>query len=491
MTLRTRLMLTWAAIVALFLLTALYGLSRLTKMQGIAEDLQGYDATASVTLGRLQTTLAELDRYLRSHVAYPDPELRENIFQALETAGGYLETLSGTTSREAAAQTRLRLRALGDASREVVALVDAGRSEDATSYLETVKEALAETQVSLDVLAGDIDRRSAARVRQAQDISSAASTTTMIALAAAFLIATLLGFWTTRVLTSPLRKVRGAMSRVADGDFVVPAGLPYERRDEIGDLARSFRTMTGKLAELDRMKAEFISVASHELKTPLNVIGGYAELLDDGVYGDVSEEQREALDSIRDQTRVLTDLVNQILDISRIEAGGFHVERMDVESRELFGAVRRMFEPLAKQKGIQFDVVVDDGFPTRIHADPDRLRNEVLGNLLSNAFKFTPEGGEIRVDARSGTDGDLVIHVRDSGSGIPEEQLGFIFEKFYQVGSEARVKGSGLGLAIAREIVESHEGSIEASSRPGQGTTFTIHLPAALTETEEPAPTES
>ena len=305
-----------------------------------------------------------------------------------------------------------------------------------------------------------------------------------MALLAALVVALVLGAWTTRAVTRPIRQVQRAMAQVADGEFDVPDGLPYDREDELGGLSRSFRTMTTRLAELDRMKAEFISVASHELKTPLNVIGGYAELLDDGIYGPLEPKQHEALESIQDQTRTLTDLVNQLLDISRIEAGGFRVELMDVESAELFGAVRRMFDPLAKQKRIDFTVDIDDEYPRIMRADPDRLRNEVIGNLLSNAFKFTPEGGAIGVRAYVGTQDRLAIDVHDTGGGIPESELVHIFEKFYQVG-EARVQGSGLGLAIAREIVEAHGGEISAESSPGRGTTFHILLP------RDPAPPTS
>ena len=478
MTVRTRLMLTWAGIVTLFLLTSLYAVAKLTDLRDIAEELQGRDAAASLTLGRLQTSLSELDRFLRSYVALEgdDAELRDNLFQTLGTAHGHLRRLAEAGYPDATREAAVRLTALEEATEDIVEMLESGRAEEATRYLETVKEALGEAQVALDLLATEIDRRSESRVTRAQRLSSSASTTTMVALIAAFALAVLLGYWTTRAMTLPLRRVQTSMARVADGEFLVPTALPYNRSDELGDLARSFRTMTERLAELDRMKAEFISVASHELKTPINVIGGYAELLEDGVYGPVSDDQREALDSIQDQTRTLGDLVNQILDISRIEAGGFHVEASDIESRELLGAVRRMFEPLAKQKRIDFAVEVDESFPRLIHADPDRLRNEVLGNLLSNAFKFTPEHGSIRVFAHR-TPAGPTLEVRDSGSGIPEEQLEFIFEKFYQVGGEARMKGSGLGLAIAREIVEAHGGTIDASSAPGQGTTFTMTFP--------------
>ena len=477
MKLRTRLLLTWAAIVVLLVGSALYAINQITRLQAIAEDLQGSDAQASVALGRLQTSISELDRSLRSYVAVPSAEQRERLEATLTAARSHLAVLEQSGFDAAARETENWINALGSNTDEIIEMVESGRAEDATNYLESVKETLGQAQSSVDGVAAAIDRRGQARVEQAQRISAYTSTTALMALGAAFLVALVLGAWTTRTITRPIHQVQQAMARVADGEFVVPEGLPYDSGDELGDLSRSFRTMTGKLAELDRMKAEFISVASHELKTPLNVIGGYAELLDDGIYGPLEPKQHEALESIQDQTRTLTDLVNQLLDLSRIEAGGFRVELMDVESAELFGAVRRMFEPLAKQKSIDFQVVVDDMFPHVLRADPDRLRNEVLGNLLSNAFKFTPEGGRIVLTAHPANGERVGIDVSDTGGGIPSDELEHIFDKFYQVGPEARAQGSGLGLAIAREIVEAHGGEISAQSTRGKGTTFHILLP--------------
>ena len=476
MKLRTRLLLTWATIVVLLVGSALYAINQITRLQGIAEDLQGSDAEASIAVGRLQTSVAEFDRSLRSYVSFPSADLEERSRSSLAAARQQLDVLKRSGFQRAVAPSESWLSALENATDEIVGMVEAGRTEDATDYLESVKDGLARAQTSLDEVAAAIDRRGRARVDLAQRISETTSTTALMALGAAVLVALLLGAWTTRTITRPMKDVQQAMARVADGEFVVPERLPYARPDEIGDLSRSFRTMTERLAELDRMKAEFISVASHELKTPLNVIGGYAELLDDGLYGPLEPKQHEAMQSIKDQTRTLSDLVNQLLDLSRIEAGGFRVELMEVESAELFGAVRRMFEPLAKQKSIDFRVAVDDDFPRIMRADPDRLRNEVLGNLLSNAFKFTPEGGTISLRAFP-RDGSVCVDVSDTGGGIPQEDLEHIFDKFYQVGQEARIQGSGLGLAIAREIVEAHGGRISAESGTSRGTTFHIVLP--------------
>jgi signal transduction histidine kinase len=235
--------------------------------------------------------------------------------------------------------------------------------------------------------------------------------------------------------------------------------------------------MTTRLAELDRLKAEFMSVASHEIKTPLNVIKGYASLLHDGIYGSVSDEQQKALASVIGQTDHLTRLVKRLLDISRLEAGSGGMDFRAIEFPHWVSELAAGFEVLAHQSNANFAVEMDGPLPQTIVGDPDRLA-EVVGNLMSNACKLTPPEGPIRLRVAA-QPGEVLLEVVDSGVGIPADKLPRIFEKFFQVDNEAqpRSAGSGLGLAIAREIVEGHGGTISASSKPGRGTTFRVVLP--------------
>ena len=451
MTLRTRLVLSIGGIALLVVLPALYGASRLARLRDIAEDLHGRHAAAFLALGRLQANLADLDRFERSYIAAPAPAARQGMNTALEDARGELARLDQTGYSSVAVGTRARLDTLEASTRQVERLVESRRVEEATRYFEALKPRLTAVQRSLDPIASEIDRRSGADVARAQEISAAASTTTLLGTLAAALVALFWGLWATEALTRPLRKLQRATSAVAGGEFVVPPNLPYGRRDEMGELSRSFRWMTQRLAELDRLKAEFISIATHELKTPINVIGGYSELLETGAYGDLTPKQQEVLGSVREQTRVLTRLVNQLLDMSRLEAGGLRVEVERTDLRVLLEDVRRSFEPLARQKRIDFQVEVQPTSPPSLPLDAARVREQLLGNLLSNALKFTPENGRIRVRARGSGD-SAVIEVSDTGVGIPPEKLPHIFDKFYQVGSDARSKGAGLGLSIALHI---------------------------------------
>jgi signal transduction histidine kinase len=476
MTVRTRLLLTLLAIALLLVVPAAYGLGRLRELRDITYELSGRHATAAVALGRLQASIADLDRFQRSYIAAPGPAARDAMWEALETARDQLGRLDQAGYDEELVSMADALEKLDTAAAHVQELVEAGQVMAATDYFRGVRRLLGSAQVALSPIALAIDERSTVAAARARRVSRTANGATILVLLMSVSLAVAVGLWLTTSITGPLHKLQRAMSRVAEGEFEVPPDLPYESGDEIGGLSRSFGAMTAQLAELNRLKAEFVSMASHELKTPINVIGGYAEMIEEGMYGELNDRQREALVAVREQVDTLTGQVNQLLDLSRFESGALQIEMDKVKLRDLFTSVRRAFDALARQKGVEFSVEVEETAPELITGDFDRLRNEVLGNVLGNAFKFTPGGGSIDIAAKG--EGDrLLIIVRDTGGGIPAEDLPFIFEKYYQSGQRARAMGTGLGLAIAREIVEIHGGRIEAESEAGEGTTFRINLP--------------
>ena len=479
MTVRTRLVLTLIGIAVLLALPALYGASQLKKLSDIADNQRSGVAIAFLSLGNLQTAVAELGRFSRSYIAIGSEggeAERAGINQSLANAREQLNVLQERGYPQAADAVEQRLAAIDQALRHVVRLMSSGRKDDATTYFEQVKPLLDEAQRATDAIAAAINRRSSADIDRAANISTAALTTTLVALIAALGLSIGIGYYATHSLITPLRRLRRGMATVAAGEFVEPEDLPYRREDEIGDLARSFSWMTQHLSRLDKMKAEFISIATHELKTPINVISGYTELVEEGIYGEITPDQHNALHAIRDQTQVLTRLVNQLLDISRLEAGGLQLEVTDVMIGDLMESLQRAFSVLAHKKNIDLKCSMDPSTPPTIQGDPDRLRDQVLGNLLSNALKFTPENGRIQVRTW-GEEEALELEVKDSGVGIAKDQIPYVFDKFYQIGQQARSKGAGLGLAIAREVVEAHGGRIWVESTEGVGTTFRMSLP--------------
>ncbi len=253
-----------------------------------------------------------------------------------------------------------------------------------------------------------------------------------------------------------------------------------ELREAVSKLEEANREMRRKnvqLSEANRVKNVFLANMSHELRTPLNAIIGFSELMAEGAAGALTGEQRSHCHDIRDSGLHLLHLIDGILDLSKIEAGKLEVHRQPTDPAPLLEEAASMVRPQALRGGLELsiDVAPDLG---SANLDPGLFR-QVLVNLLTNAVKFTPSGGQVRVRAtREG--GDLVVRVSDSGIGIDPEQQARIFDEFYQVDASysRRYQGSGLGLALVRRMVRLHDGVVRLDSAPGEGSTFTVSIPA-------------
>jgi PAS domain S-box-containing protein len=229
--------------------------------------------------------------------------------------------------------------------------------------------------------------------------------------------------------------------------------------------------------EASRLKTAFLSMATHELRTPLTIISGYVELLSASGQKHFNDEEREYVEIVQTGTRTLTMLIDDLLDLARIEAGRLHLTLRPVDVTDVLDRVRRMVAAQAAAKDLDLVFAVEDGLPL-VAADTTRLI-QIMLNLVGNAIKFTEAGG-VRCTARSCNRG-IEIAVQDSGIGIPAEALDRIFDEFYQgdSGTTRRYGGTGLGLAIARRLVDMHHGHINVQSELGAGSTFSVWLPAA------------
>ncbi len=234
-----------------------------------------------------------------------------------------------------------------------------------------------------------------------------------------------------------------------------------------------------RLRELDRLKSEFVSLVSHELRAPLTNIKGAVELLLDNTMASESEEEErpsELLQVINGEVGRLTRLVQGVLEVTRIEAGQLWVQQ---EPLDLRGHLEKIVNQLKLRAPAHQFVLPDQDQVPPVLADPDRI-DDILTNLLDNAVKYSPQGGQIRVEARPAVD-QLIISVNDEGVGIPQSQQASVFDKFHRVDmSDARQSyGYGLGLYITRKLVEAHGGEIWVDSKPGKGTRFSFTLPLA------------
>lgn len=228
--------------------------------------------------------------------------------------------------------------------------------------------------------------------------------------------------------------------------------------------------------EANHAKSAFLAMMSHELRTPLNAIGGYLQILELGIAGPISDAQREILQRLDKSSRHLLRLINEVLNLARIEAGHVHYDMTTTRLIEVLDDVLPMIEPQFASKAIHLNVDVADGI--KVRADVEKL-SQVLLNLLSNAFKFTGQGGNVVVNATTPEDGAVVeIRVRDSGTGIPADKLDAIFQPFVQVDSSRTraAEGSGLGLAISRDLARGMGGDLTVSSVVGEGSTFTLTM---------------
>jgi NtrC-family two-component system sensor histidine kinase KinB len=231
-----------------------------------------------------------------------------------------------------------------------------------------------------------------------------------------------------------------------------------------------------RLAELDRLKSEFVMTASHELRTPLTSIGMSIDLLLEGAIKKLNEKEQQLLSAAHEEVQRLKAFVSNLLDLSKIEAGKMEMELSSIPIHELFEKAVSVFRTQLEEKEVNLSLNVPGELPN-IKADDSKI-TWVLTNLISNALRYTPSSGHINLSAES-FGSSVQISVSDDGPGIPYEYQSKIFDKFVQVKSDRAVGGSGLGLAICKEIVRAHGGTIWVDSVPGSGSRFTFTLPVA------------
>jgi len=264
---------------------------------------------------------------------------------------------------------------------------------------------------------------------------------------------------------------------------------------ELAEKTANLQQAYDRLKELDKLKSNFLATVSHELRTPLTSIIGYSEMLEAGIAGELAEEQREFVETIRRKGDHLLALITSLLDLSKLEQGALRLDRQPLNAKEVLDEIANTLLPRTLKEHITIEVEADENLPA-IDGDPIRLR-QVLSNLADNALKFTPEGGTVTLratetDLVGGEDGEMGmvlmaagrpavrIEVRDSGMGMKPDELPKIFDAFYQVdGSSTREHGgAGLGLSIVSRLVNAHEGEVRVESEPGVGTSFFVTLPA-------------
>jgi signal transduction histidine kinase len=302
----------------------------------------------------------------------------------------------------------------------------------------------------------------------------------VIAVAAgSVVLALLLGLALSRSLTGPIQKMDTRLAAIAAGDFSGHVAVP--NRDELGALAANLNRMNDQLGRLyrdletaSRHKSEFLANMSHELRTPLNAVIGFSDVLQERLFGDLNEKQAEYVADIQTSGRHLLTLINDILDLSKVEAGRMELQISVFAISEVLENAVALARERATRHGISLGLKVETSAGA-VAADERKIK-QVLFNLLANALKFTAPGGTLDVVARG--DGDeVLVSIKDDGIGIAPADQARIFEEFQQIGRSQLQEGTGLGLALSRRFVELHGGRLWVESEPGQGSTFTFTVP--------------
>lgn len=294
----------------------------------------------------------------------------------------------------------------------------------------------------------------------------------LIAALLAAAAAALVSFFLSNRVAAPLRELADAAKDVAKGNF--GRRVPVHSDDEIGVVASSFNSMASELGDSDKRQREFFLSISHELKTPLTAIQGYAEAIEDGTAGNKRNE--EAAGVIVGESKRLTRLVSDLLDLARIDAQRFQVTLEDVEVEPLLSQVQQNFAPKAKEGSVEIKVSAG---PSLMRADRDRTI-QVLSNLMENALRYTPAAGSVTLSATT-SGGWVQLRVEDTGPGFQSEDLDHAFERQFLWTKYRGIRdvGTGLGLAITKELSEAMGGRVLAAKGAGGGAVFTVELPQA------------
>jgi signal transduction histidine kinase len=302
----------------------------------------------------------------------------------------------------------------------------------------------------------------------------------LVSVGIAIVVAVLLIYIISLRLSRPLKQIRYAAARISNGEFEKRVSI--KSRDEVGELAKAFNHMASALENIEKMRRGFVANVSHELRTPMTSIRGFIEGILDGTIP--PEKHRHYLTIVRDETNRLNRLVNDLLDLAKMESGEMKLSFAEFDINELIRKCVIKLETLLLERDLTIDADFEEE-DLMVNGDRDAIER-VVYNLLHNAIKFTPSGGKIYI-VTSSTRDVAEVTIRDTGIGIEESELEMIWDRFYKSDeSRGRDKtGTGLGLAIVRNIINEHGQSIRVSSKLGEGTAFTFTVAKARSSAVE------
>jgi signal transduction histidine kinase len=500
-TLSTKLLVAFAGTALLLVIVGVLGLRVIADSNDRVVTLGSVQQRASA-YRELQTDAAQLRALLALRVSgpgevkfsggsAPTPESLVVLDGALETtlarpgrATDLAQPLGDVPADERSALARIDddYAGLSAAVASISELDGAGATAATAATVEPLREA--------ERIANDLVQVTASLARASQELtdrlilenagSFEASQRLFVGVAAGSIVLwLLLGTVLSWSLIRPIKRMEARLDAIAAGDFSGHVDIP--NRDELGALAANINRMNDELGRVydeletaSRHKSEFLANMSHELRTPLNAVIGFSQVLKQQMFGELNAKQAEYVDDILGSGQHLLNLINDILDLAKVEAGRMELQTLVFPIGLTLENSMVMIRERASRHGVTLETKIDPSLGP-VEGDERKLK-QILFNLLSNAVKFTPEGGRVTLAARPADD-HVEISVIDTGIGISDEDQARIFDEFYQVGPGKTQEGTGLGLALTKSLVELHHGDLRVESQPGAGSTFTVTLP--------------
>jgi len=457
-----------------------YQLSVIHQMQSVNRNIADIDMNAATTALHLEKLADILREVCKKYLVMQDPGYEQQIAEYRNDIIEDLGKLDETARTEVAKTATAKLReALDNAMQVFNRIKQQNKTWDPDELPPDLTIALehfqAQSEVTYEAVKGSIKEQvagAAATGRKAEQISWIAGLVALLGvIVAGFLV---------QSINEPLRRLTHGTRAIAKGQFW--HRLPAHGTDEFAEVARDFNSMSERLGELDKMKKDFVSHVSHDLKAPLASIRQIMHLLLQQIPGELNDQQKDLIRLSYNSAERLALMVGNLLDVSRMEAGAMEYRMAATDLVELIKSVSDEFDVQAREKKIHLGFECSE---TSMFAECSRERiAQVIGNLYENALKFSPPDTEIITRVGRGKGDEILISVSDSGPGVPDGHKERIFEKFHQVkhGKKIAGQGVGLGLAICKTIVQAHRGQIWVDNNPNGGSVFTFVLQPAASE---------
>jgi len=479
LTIFSRLIIGFLAIFILTMAMTIYTITQLRQLEKATRSILITDNRLIDFEQKLSDGLLSMMRYEKKFIIIPDNGIYNHFLLAKDDFNNNLREIMSITDTPVAGKL---LTILNENSQHYQSLFDeeadyiqSGQPYPVNQYKQEKEFAINGMMEALKKLRNYYQKNTYDKIKKLSMVEANTIKVAILMGTGFFIFGIMISIFITINITRPLSIIKKRTREIANGNF--RNDLTLSSPPEIRELTDAFNSMCTKLGEIDQMKSDFFSLMSHELRTPLTTIKEstnlFIEVLNEG---EAIDKEKRLLTIINEECNRLINLVNSLLDLSKMEAGMIIYNFTQADLASLIGKVAYEMEPLAKTKNIMLETKIHYSLPL-IKADCERIL-QVMRNLIGNALKFTPNGGNVQVIAQP-NEHSLMVSVVDTGIGISENELSIIFDKYKQarLGNPSKIMGSGLGLYIVKQIINAHGGQVWAESTLGKGSIFTFFLP--------------